>query len=119
MEAAGIDRGEATALAKASEEETDAERLARARSEMDDDEKARYERVVKEQRDLQNALETSRERVGVDADDLQRVVGAALARAGLSLDSTRGEAVGKASTFTFDPGHAAFSRHAGWQDTFD
>src|SRR5260370_42651525 len=43
MEAAGIDRGEATALAKAIEGETDAERLARARSEMDAEEKARYE----------------------------------------------------------------------------
>jgi SNF2 family DNA or RNA helicase len=119
MEAVGIDRGEARALAKAIEEETDAERLARARSEMDDEEKARYERVVKEQRDLQNVLETSRERVGVNADDLQRVIGAALARAGLSLNSTRGESVGKAATFRFDPGHAAFSRDAGWQDTFD
>src|SRR5260370_26124725 len=119
MEAAGIDRGEATALAKASEDETDAERLARARSEMDDEEKARYERVVKEQRDLQNALEKSRERVGVDTHDLQRVVGAALARAGLSLDSTRGETVGKAATFKFDPDHLAFAKEAGWQDTFD
>src|SRR5579863_1984920 len=119
MEAAGIDRGEATALAKAIEEETDAERLARARSEMDDEEKVRYERVVREQRDLQNALETSRERVGVDAHDLQRVVGAALVRAGFSLDSTRGETVGKAATFRLDPDHAAFSRDAGWQDTFD
>ncbi len=119
MEAAGIDRSAANALAKAIEEETDAERLARARAEMDDEEKVRYERVVKEQRDLQSALETSRERVGVDAHDLQRVVGAALARAGLSLDSTRGETVGKAATFRFDPDHAAFSREAGWQDTFD
>jgi len=119
MEAAGIDRGEATALAKAIEEETDAERLARARAEMDDDEKVRYERVVKEQRDLRNALETSRERVGVNTDDLRRVIGAALARAGLSLESTRGETVGNAATFKFDPDHSAFSREAGWQDTFD
>jgi len=119
MEAAGIDRGEAKALAKAIEEETDAERLARARAEMDDDEKARYERVVKEQRDLQDALEKSRERVGVDTHDLQRVVGAALARAGLSLDSTRAETVGKAATFKFDPEHLAFAKEAGWQNTFD
>lgn len=119
MEAAGIDRGEAKALAKAIEEETDAERLARARAEMDDEEKARYQRVVKEQRDLQDALEKSRERVGVDTHDLQRVVGAALARAGLSLDATRGETVGKAATFRFDPDHLAFAKEAGWQDTFD
>ena len=50
MEAAGIDRGQARALATAIEEETDAERLARAQAEMDDEEKVRYERVVKEQR---------------------------------------------------------------------
>jgi hypothetical protein len=119
MEAAGIDRGEAKALAKSIEEETDAERLARARAEMDDEEKARYERVVREQRDLQDALEKSRERVGVDTHDLQRVVGAALARAGLSLDSTRAETIGKAATFKFDPDHLTFAKEAGWQDTFD
>jgi superfamily II DNA/RNA helicase len=119
METVGIDRGEAKALAKAIEEETDAERLARARAEMDDEEKARYERIVKEQQDLQDALEKSRERVGVDTHDLQRVVGAALLRAGLSLDSTRGETVGKAATFRFDPDHLAFAKESGWQDTFD
>ena len=119
MEAAGIDRGQARALANAIEEETDAERLTRARAEMDDEEKARYERVVKEQRDLQDSLENSRDRVGVDAHDLQRVVGAALARAGLSLESTRAETVGKVDTFKFDPQHLAFAREAGWQDTFD
>jgi hypothetical protein len=115
----GIDRGAAKALARSIEDETDAERLKRARAEMDDEEKARYERVLAEQRDLQGALERSRERVGVAPDDLQRVVGAALARAGLSLDSTRAETVGNAATFRFDPGHAAFAREAGWQDTFD
>jgi hypothetical protein len=91
----------------------------RARAEMDDEEKARYERVLREQRELQDALERSRERVGVAPDDLQRVVGAALARAGLSLDSTRAETIGKAATFMFDPTHMAFAREAGWQDTFD
>jgi hypothetical protein len=119
MEAVGIDRGQARALAKAIEDETDAERLARARAEMDDEEKARYERVLKQQQDLQNSLERSRERVGVDAHDLQRVVGAALTRAGLSLDSTRAEKVGNAATFRFDPDHLAFAREPGWQDTFD
>jgi hypothetical protein len=119
MEAAGIDRGQARALAKAIEDETDAERLARARAEMDDEEKARYERGLKEQQDLQNSLERSRERVGIDTHDLQRVVGAALVRAGLSLDATRAEKVGNAATFRFDPDHLAFAREPGWQDTFD
>jgi superfamily II DNA/RNA helicase len=54
----GIDRGAAAALAKAIEEETDAERLTRARSEMDDDEKARYARLLEDEQDLQKALET-------------------------------------------------------------
>ena len=119
LEAAGIDRGEAEALAKAIEDETDAARLARARAEMDDEEKARYERLLKEQEELRRALENSRERVGVDPDDLQRVVGAALARAGLSLNSTRAEMVGNAATFKFDPDHLAFAKEPGWQDTFD
>ena len=119
LEAAGIDRGKAEALARAIEEETDAERLARARAEMDDDESARYERILKDQQELQKALEDSRERVGVDADDLQRVVGAALTRAGTSLDRARAETVGNVATFAFDPADPAFAKEAGWQDTFD
>ena len=103
MEAAGIDRGQAEALAKAIEEETDAERLARARAEMDDDERARYERILKDQQELQKALEGSRARVGVAADDLRRVVGAALVRAGTSLERARAETVGNVTTFAFDP----------------
>lgn len=119
MAAVGIDRGEAKALAKAIEEETDAESLARARAEMDDEEKARYERVVREQQDLQKALEDSRERVGVDPHDLQRVIGAALSRVGLLLDKARGETIGNVATFAIDPADKAFAKDAGWQDTFD
>jgi ERCC4-related helicase len=117
--ALGIDRGQAQALAKAIEDETDADRLARARTEMDDEESARYEVITKQQSDLQKALEESRERVGVDADDLQRVVGAALSRAGVKLEAMRGETFGKAATFRFDPENKAFTKEAGWQDTFD
>ncbi|MBR0689897.1 DEAD/DEAH box helicase family protein [Bradyrhizobium manausense] len=119
MELAGIDRGEAKALAKAIEDETDEESLERARAEMDDVEKARYERIVREQQDLQNALERSRERVGVDPQDLRRVIGAALSRVGVPLDRACGESVGNAATFTLDPADKAFSRDRGWQDTFD
>jgi ERCC4-related helicase len=119
LEAAGIDRGEAEALAKAIEEETDAERLARARAEMDDEEKVRHERLLKEQEELQDALENSRKRVGVDPDDLQRVVSAALARAQLPLETARAETVGHAPTFRLDPNHPAFAKEPGWQDTFD
>src|SRR6266511_2662679 len=71
LEEAGIDRGKAEALTKAIDDETDAERLARARAEMDDEDKARHERLLKEQKELQDSLEHSRERVGVHADDLQ------------------------------------------------
>jgi ERCC4-related helicase len=119
LAAGGIDRGQAKTLAKAIEEETDAERLARARAQMDDDERIRYERLLKDQQELQKSLEASRARVGVGADDLQRVVGAALARAGTSLDRARGGIVGKVNTFTFDPVDPAFSKEAGWQDTLD
>jgi hypothetical protein len=79
-----------TPLAKAIEDETDAERLGRARAEMDDEEKARHERLLKEEKELQQVREESRIRVGVSADDLRRVVGAAMARAGTALDHTRG-----------------------------
>ena len=115
----GIDRGAATALAKAIEEETDAERLARARAEMDDEERARYARVTEEQQELRDALERSRERVGVSPDDLQRVVSAALARAGIDLDGERAETVGATATFRLDPNDSAFAKEPGWQDTFD
>jgi superfamily II DNA or RNA helicase len=119
LEALGIDRGQAEALAQAIEEETDAERLARARAEMDDEEKARHERLFREQEDLQRALERSRERVGVDASDLQQVVGAALERTSLSLEAMRAETVGRTPTFRINPTHPAFAKDTGWQDTFD
>jgi ERCC4-related helicase len=115
----GIDRGAAAALAKAIEEETDVERLARARAEMDDEERARYARVVEEQQELRDALERSRDRVGVSPDDLHRVVSAALARAGLKLDGARAETVGDTATFRLDPNDPAFAKDPGWQDTFD
>jgi superfamily II DNA or RNA helicase len=115
----GIDRGAAMALAKSIEEESDVDRLTRARAEMDDEERARFERTVKEQEELQGSLEKSRERVGVDPHDLERVVGAALARAGLSLDRARGETVGRVVTFRLDPNDPAFAKEPGWQDTFD
>jgi hypothetical protein len=84
--------------------------LARARAEMDDEEKARHERLLKEQKELQESLEHSRERVGVRADDLQRVVGAALARAGSSLAKARAETVGDVTTFNLDPAQGGSSR---------
>jgi superfamily II DNA or RNA helicase len=115
----GIDRGAAVALAKAIEDETDAERLARARAEMNDEEQARHERLMQEQEDLQDALERSRARVGVKADDLQNVVGAALSRAGTTLDRARVETVSRVATFRFDPTDPAFAKEAGWDDTFD
>jgi ERCC4-related helicase len=114
----GIDRGSALALAKAIDEETDAERLARARAEMDDDERIRFERLLKEEQELQAAREASRERVGVEPEDLRRVVGAALMRAGAALDSSRAETVGSVTTFRLDSDSPAF-KESGWQDAFD
>jgi superfamily II DNA or RNA helicase len=115
----GIGRGQGAGLARAISEENDAERLARARAEMDDEERARHERLLREQDDLRRALERSSERVGVNPEDLQRVAAAALSRAGLVLDSARGEPVGNVSTFRLNPGDPAFTRDAGWDDAFD
>jgi ERCC4-related helicase len=115
----GIARGQGAAIARAIEEENDADRLRRARAEMDDDERIRHERLLKEQTDLQSALERSRERVGVDPDDLQRVAAAALSRAGYALDGARGPFAGKVETFKLDPGDPAFTKEVGWDDAFD
>src|ERR1700730_10740701 len=115
----GIGRGQAAAIARAIAEENDAERLTRARAEMDDDERERHERLLKEQTDLQRALEHSRERVGVDPEDLHRVATAAFFRAGYALDAARGPSVGKVQTYKLDPDDPAFSKDSGWDDAFD
>jgi ERCC4-related helicase len=115
----GIGRGQAAAIARAISEESDAERLNRARAEMDDDERVRHERLLKEQADLQRALERSRERVGVDPEDLHRVAAAALSRAGYMLDDARGASVGNVETFRLNPSDPAFTKDAGWEDAFD
>ena len=115
----GITRDRAAEIARAITEENDAERLQRARADMDDEDQVRHERLLQEQADLQRALEQSRERVGVDADDLQRVVVAALSRVGFALDDVRGEAIGSVSTFRLDPSAPAFTKESGWDDTFD
>lgn len=116
---AGIGRGQGANIARAIEEENDAERLRRARSEMDDDDRIRHERLLKEQTDLQSALERSRERVGVDPQDLQRVAAAALSRTGYALEGARGPLAGKVETFKLDPSDPAFTKDAGWDDAFD
>jgi SNF2 family DNA or RNA helicase len=115
----GIARGQGAAIARAIEDENDAERLRRARAEMDDDERIRHERLLKEQTDLQSALERSRERVGVDPDDLQRVTAAALSRTGYALDGARGPLAGTVETFKLDPSDSAFIKDTGWDDAFD
>lgn len=115
----GIARGQAADIARAIQEESDAERLKRARAEMDDDERMRHERLLKEQTDLQGALERSRERVGVDPEDLQRVAAAALSRAGYTLGNVRGPLAGKVETFKLNPSDPAFTKDAGWDDAFD
>jgi hypothetical protein len=115
----GIGRGQGKALARAISDENDTERLGKAQSEMDDEEKARHDRLLKEQDDLRRVLEHSRERVGVDPDDLKRVAAAALSRAGFALDNARGENVGRTATYRLDSSDPAFSRDAGWDDAFD
>ena len=115
----GIARGQGAIIARAIQEENDAERLRRARAEMDDEERIRHERLLKEQTDLQSALERSRERVGVDPKDLKRVAAAALSRAGYTLDGARGPLAGTVETFKLDPGDPAFTKDSGWDDAFD
>jgi SNF2 family DNA or RNA helicase len=68
LNATGIERGRAAPLAEAIDAETDTERLARARAEMDDEEHARHERLLRDLDDLWEILERSRERVGVDPE---------------------------------------------------
>ena len=115
----GIGRGQGKALARAISDENDTERLSKAQSEMDDDEKARHERLLKDQDDLRRVLERSRERVGVDPNDLKRVASAALSRAGFALENSRGQNVGRIVTYRLDPSDPAFSKDAGWDDAFD
>jgi ERCC4-related helicase len=115
----GIARGQAADIARTIQEENDAERLKRARAEMDDDERIRHERLLKEQTDLQGALERSRERVGVDPGDLQRVAAAAFSRAGYTLADACGPLAGKVETFKLNPSDPAFTKDAGWDDAFD
>jgi hypothetical protein len=110
---------EARNLAREIEEEEDAEALACAVAEMDDEEQARYERLKREETDLSAVLETSRERVGVAPDDLRHVVGAALSRIGFNLDKAEGDAVGRVKTYRFDLKSPAFTKEAGWDDAFD
>jgi hypothetical protein len=119
LNANGIERGRAATLAQAIGAETDTERLARARAEMDDDERARYERLVRDLDDLWDVLERSRERVGVDPGELQQVVATALDRAGTHLEDAESEQVGGIKTFRFDPADPAFARDASWADAFD
>jgi hypothetical protein len=110
---------EAKNLAREIEEETDAERLAVAVAEMDDEERVRHDRLKREEADLTGVLEQSRERVGVAPDDLRHVVGAALSRVGFDLDKAEGESVGRVRTYRFDPRDSAFAKDAGWDDAFD
>jgi hypothetical protein len=119
LNASGIERGRAAALAEAIDAETDTERLARARAEMDDEERARHGRLLWDLDDLWDVLERSRERVGVDPEELQQVVATALDRAGTNLEDAESEPVGAIKTFRFDPADPAFARDASWADAFD
>lgn len=115
----GIRQGAAAELANAIEAESDADRLARARAQMDDEERIRFEKIAKEQRELQRVLEESQNKVGVNQDDLRHVVEVALDRAGLSFDEAKADSVGAVQTYRFDPAHMAFKNEAGWADAFD
>jgi ERCC4-related helicase len=115
----GIGRGLGNAMARAIAEESDLERLQRARAEMDVVERSRHEYLLNEQEDLRRSLERSRERVGVNPYDLQRVTAAAFARDGFVLDEVRGDKVGTIDTYYLDPANPLFVNDAGWDDALD
>jgi SNF2 family DNA or RNA helicase len=115
----GIRAGGENALAEAIRTETDVERLARARAEMDDTTRERHDALLREQDVLRKALEDSRKQVGVDPNDLRRVVEVALSRNAFSLAGASAEKVDRVETYRFDPEHAAFAREPGWADAFD
>jgi hypothetical protein len=115
----GIGRGQGKLIARAISEESDFERLERARAEMDVVERSRHEHLLIEQEELQRSLERSRERVGVNPYDLQCVTAAAFARDGFVLDEARGEKVGTIDTYYLDPTNPLFVNDAGWDDALD
>ncbi len=118
LTAGGIARGHAGALAEMIAAETDDDRLAVARAEMDDADDARRQEVKKDLDALRHALEQARRRVGVAPQDLLQVVGVALARAGFPLSDADTAKVGDTRTFQLDPAHRTFA-DATWQDTLD
>jgi hypothetical protein len=115
----GIGRGQGASIARAVSEESDTEKLACARSEMDDDERARLDRVRADREEMKKVCRDSEKRVGVDPNDLKRVASAALSRAGFALDGCRGDDVGRTATYRLNPDDPAFSGEAGWNDAFD
>jgi ERCC4-related helicase len=115
----GIERGRAEQLAREIAAEDDVELLARARAEMDDEERVRFEVVQREREELAKALEDSREHVGVDAVDLCHVVAEAFRRAGYDLEKAESDPVGRVRTYLLDPTAPAFARESGWDDVFD
>lgn len=115
----GIGLGLGKSIAGVIANENDFDRLARARAEMDEVERARHERLLTEQEELRRSLERSRERVGVNPYDLQCVTAAAFSRAGFVLDEARGENVGSIETYHIDPTNPVFVKDAGWDDALD
>ena len=119
LAARGIERDTAKALAQAVARESDADRLARARAEMDDEEKERHARLLADQDKLRADLEHARKRVGVDPKDLTRVVAAALARIGIDLDRAKAGRLAQVDTYRLDTDHEAFAHDPTWADAFD
>jgi superfamily II DNA/RNA helicase len=115
----GIERANAAALAAAVTNEADNDRLERARSEMNDDERERHAQLLDDQDKLRADLERARKRVGVDTKDLSSVVGVALARIGVDLDAAKTGALNDINTFRLDPNHTAFAADPTWSDAFD
>ena len=92
--------GHGAALAKAIADESDAERLARARAEMDDEERARHERLLKEQDDLRGRSSEFARAGRASSPTISARGRRALAARGARSRSRRGESVGEVDDLT-------------------
>lgn len=119
LNARGIERSRAQALAAEVTAETDKERLATATAEMNEEESERHAQLLADQDRLRAELERARKRVGVASDDLMRVCNVALRRMEVDLTSARTDRLKDIDTFQLDPEHPAFAHDTTWADAFD
>jgi len=97
------DAGQAAAIARAISEESDAERLNRARAEMDGDETVRHEDLLKEQTTLQRALKIPPSAWGVNLTICNVSPPLACLAWVFDLEGAHGPSAGNVATFALTP----------------